>query len=363
MVDLYVVPAGGNSDVAATYSLTDGGAPGILVPASGDTVFCTALSRNLVWTGSQPFDSLICTGYTGTMSGSGAATILGDTFLLVSGMTYTATGTRTFTGANAAGDVTLTRAGKTTSQPYVFNGVGKTFKLADDHNLSNSNITVTNGGLLSQGFDIDCGILDSNVTNTRTIDLGGSIVRTVGTGNNLRVNGTNLTWTAPDELHVRGTASLATPPSAGVISAGVALKIVNFTLAPAGATPAIGTRFNGLGGSLSIEELIFSGAENSLLLVLCLMLTDNITIDKADFPLGMMIVSSVNGTQRTITTNTNELTADGCMFRDIVISGGPLIATNSIDLGNNSGIVFQGNGSISFTSGTISLPSTGTIST
>jgi len=333
MADRYVIPAGGNSNTTATWSATDGGAGGASIPVSGDTAYCTALSGNLAWVGTQSLDNVICTGYTGTMSGSGTPNILGDTYLLVPTMTYTATGTRTFTGANAVGDVTITSAGLTTSS-ISFNGVGKVFKIADALTIpSTSTVTVTNGTFLSQGFDITGGTLSANNTNTKTITLTGSDLLL---GSTLIVDGTNTTWSAPDL--VRFTRA-ATNPSTTFLNAGVALKKVEISRAVTGVFS--GFSLNEIGGNLSIEFLEYVGVANANWLANVIVAQADITIDKCAFPEGTEIISSANGTQRTITTGTNEISFDGCMIRDIVISGGPAYATNSIDLGNNSGITFN----------------------
>jgi len=246
MADRYVVAAGGASNTTATWSATDGGAGGASIPVSGDTAYCTASSGNLVLTGSQSFDNLICTGYTGTMSGSGTLSILGTTFLLVAGMGYTATGTITFTGANAVGDVTLTRAGKTSAQSYTFNGVGEVFKLADAHNLGTGLVTVTNGALDSQGFDITCASISANNTNAKTITLTGSDIFLTSIFN---VDGTNTTWAAPDLVRITRVSGMN--PGTALVSAGVPLKKLEISRAVT--LQASGFQLTETGGNLSIE--------------------------------------------------------------------------------------------------------------
>jgi len=332
MADRYVVAAGGASNVVGTWSATSGGAGGETVPVSGDTVYCDAASGNLVWTGSQSFDKLICTGYTGTMSGSGTLTILGDTFLLVAGMTYTATGTITFTGANAAGDVTLTRAGKTSSQGYNFNGAGKVFKLADDHNIGTGTWTWTAGTFDAQGFDL-WGQLSTSNSNVRAVDLGGSTFTCTSNGGISISTVTNLTWTSPDVLVI----NLATSPGGTFLSAPLTFPLVQVNLTSTGGD-WYGGRISD--ASLVVQEMQFTGIPSASSLGLFFTVSTNIRIDKCEFPEGVQLVSTARGTQRTITTSTNELTSTGAAFRDIVVSGGPLLAVDSIDLGNNSGITF-----------------------
>lgn len=332
MADRYVIPAGGASNTTATWSTTSGGAGGASIPISGDNVIYDAAAGNLVWTGTQSFDNLICTGATATMSGSGTLSILGDTFLLVAGMGYTATGTVTFTGANAVGDITLTRAGKTSNQSYTLNGVGKVFKLADAHNLGTGTLVVTNGTLNSQGFDITCGTFNGANANTRVITLTGSDIFPTGS---FTIAGAGLTFAPPDLIRfTRGSTSPTTSILAG--NTGDAFNTVEISRAVTGAF----TGFQ-ISGGLDIAEIALVGVASGNFLSCLITLTDPTTIDKMSLPEGSGLLSSANGTQRTITTNTNEISFDGCMIRDIVISGGPAYATNSIDLGNNSGITFN----------------------
>lgn len=378
MADRYVVPAGGTWDAAGTaaWSATDGGASGASAPGAADNVFLTALSGNLVLSinglSCANFD---CTGYTGTLSGSATRTFTGDTFKLVPGMTYTATNTFTFTGANAVGDITLTRAGKTTNNGYTFDGSGKNFKFADAHNLGSGSITVTTGNLDYQGFAVTCAsttltagsidadgctvtltgaitvtsgdysqlngtltststatVIGSANTNTRSISLTGTDVLIAGM---INIAGAGLTWSPPDLVrYTRG----ATSPATAILLAntGNAFPLIEISQAGTGA-------FSGfqLSGAADIGELAFVGVANANWLGAKITLASDITIDKMSLPAGSELVSSVNGTARTVTTGTNEISFDECMIRDITIVGGPAYATGSIDLGNNTGITFN----------------------
>jgi hypothetical protein len=219
-----------------------------------------------------------------------------------------------------------------------FNGVGKVFKLADAITNGGS-ITVTNGTFNSQGFDITiAGSFNANNTNTKTITLTGSDLLI---GNSLAVDGTNTTWSTPDL--VRFTRA-ATNPTTTFLNAGVPFKKVEISRAVTAAFS--GFTLNETGGNLSIEFLEYVGVANANWLSNVIVMPVNITIDKCAFPEGTELISSANGTQRTITTNTNELSGTGIMVRDIAISGGTMVIAGGVDLGNNTNVAFTNFGAV-----------------
>ncbi len=339
MADRWAVASPASEDWQNTdaWSATDGGASGASVPIATDNVFLKNLV-GVIDVSSGTCANLDCTGCAGTLSLGGTLTVTGDTLTLVAGMTLSAGGGGfTLTGANAAGDITLTRAGKTGSTPYTFNGVGKVFKLADAHNIGTSAFTLTNGTLNSQGFNLTCQQLSTSNANVRTATLTGSVL-TQTTVFSI-ANTTNLTWSAPAEISVPLSTSIA----GTLCSFSSSVPILTVRLDATGATVggSIGNNATGALGGLDIGELRFTGTQPAASLTTVITVSSNCIIDKFAAPEGVQFISSARGTQRTITTGTNEISFDGCMIRDIVISGGPAIAINSIDLGNNSGITFQ----------------------
>lgn len=292
-----------------------------------------------------------CTGYTGTFSSNGPLTVTGDVFLLSAGMTLTWSGTPTLTGANASGAVTITTSGKALLSGITINGAGETFNLADALNsianpflltagtfnmqgfaLSGLSVTITAGAFDSGGGDITAvSTFASNNTNTRTITLTGSDLICSA----VNINATNLTWAEPDSV----TVSLATTPTGALVTGGVSIPLLNIDIDGA-SSARYGGQFLNTGGTLDIGEIAFVGTPDANTLGLIFTFGSNVTIDEAAWPAGTQLLSTVRGTQRTITTGTDQLSATETAFRDIVVSGGPLIAIDSIDLGNNSGITF-----------------------
>jgi hypothetical protein len=96
MANRYWVGGTANWDGTAgsKWALTSGGAGGQAVPTSVDNVFFDAASGAVtctISTGNTGADNLNCTGFTGTLAGSGNLDINGN-ITLVAGMTYTHTG-------------------------------------------------------------------------------------------------------------------------------------------------------------------------------------------------------------------------------------------------------------------------------
>jgi hypothetical protein len=331
------VPASGDWGITDAWSATDGGASGASVPVATDNVFLKNLTGTLDINTTATCANFDCTGCVGSFGIFATFTVTGDTFKLAAGMTLQNGGTATLSGANAAGDVTLTRAGKTSNTSYTLNGVGKVFKFADDHNLGTGNLTLTNGTLDSQGFDVSCSSLSTNNANTRTLTLTGSVLTlnasfAIGTT-------TGLTWNAPDEISIPIADTVIN--SLVLFSSTIPILTVRLNVSTNGVGGRIGNNTTGALSGLVINELRFTGTPSTTQVSNVLSMTSAVRIDKCAFPEGVELISSVRGTQRTVTTDTNEISFDGCMIRDIVVSGGPAIATNSIDLGNNSGITFQ----------------------
>jgi hypothetical protein len=336
MADRYVVAAGGNWNTTTTWSATSGGAGGASIPIASDNVFVNASSGNLVIDSNSGCANFDASGHVGTISGSTAITITGGTITLSAAGAFTYTGNASADGSNAGGDVIITSAGRVFGGSFTLGGTSKTFKLADAFGAASLTLTLSGGTFNSQSNNITLsGNLLSNNTNTRVVTLSGSDV----VANAVIINATNLTWAPPDSLTINNGS---TPSSGGnffTVVGSLSFDVFNINVAPS-ATARYGGQINSTGGTISIGELNFIGAPNSTYVSCVINLSADMVIDKANFVEGTQLVSSVNGTQRTITTNTNEISFDGCMIRDIVISGGPAIATNSIDLGNNSGIDF-----------------------
>lgn len=179
MADRYWVGGTASWDGTAgtKWSATSGGLGGASVPTSADDVFFDNLSTGTctIAFGNTGAKSINCTGFTGTITGTGNFNIAGSV-TLVSGMTYSHTATMSFGGTG-----TLTTAGKTFSGVTVF-GSGITLTLGDALNTGPRNLTVSLGTFDAAGYNVNCNTFASNNSNVRTITMGSGLWTFSGTG-------------------------------------------------------------------------------------------------------------------------------------------------------------------------------------
>lgn len=304
------------------WSSTSGGAGGASVPTSADDVFFTSSSTGTVTiaSGNTGAKSINCTGFTGTLTGTAAISVAGSV-TLVSGMTYSHTGTMTFTATG-----TLITAGKSFSAVTV-NGSGITLTLGDALSMATArSVTVTQGTFTTANFNLSCGNLISTGTSTRTINLGSS---TVAIGTNLTFDATNLTLNA-------GTSLIQMLSSAAIFAGGdKSFNNVTFTSASTGTRSITGSNtFNNLTlGAGGVGRTTLSLAANQ---------TVNGTFACAGSSVTQraFIISNVIGTVRTVTAAA--ISASDCDFRDITLAGAAAGAspTRAGNCGGNSGITF-----------------------
>lgn len=188
MTDFYVIPAGGNNNVAATFSLTDGGAGGAGIPLAGDNVFCTALSGNFGIVGTLTCNNFNCTGYTGTLSGTAAIDLRGN-LTLGAGMTRTFTGNINVNGATA--NTIQCNGISLASNITIAKGVGSITLLDALTNNTANTINHTNGTFDTNGQTLTNGVFIQQSTSARTLTLGASVLNIAewrGPGANLTLN-------------------------------------------------------------------------------------------------------------------------------------------------------------------------------
>lgn len=202
--DLYWVGGTASWDGTAgtKWALSSGGAGGQPIPTSSDNVFIDSGSGAVTVTvaaGNTGCKDLKFTSgagsFAGTFAGSAALAISGD-LLLSSAMTRSYTGALTF---NSTASQTITSNTKTLASAIVFDGVAGSWALQDA--LVNADtITLTNGTLNLNNFDISFTRFISSNSNARTITSGtGQMNSTQAAGGTLDVfnfsTSTNLTLT------------------------------------------------------------------------------------------------------------------------------------------------------------------------
>lgn len=323
MADRYWVGGTASWDGTAgtKWSATSGGAGGASVPTSADDVFFNASSTGTVTiaTGNTGAKSINCTGFTGTITGTANITVSGNV-TLVTGMTYSHTGTVTF---NAT--ATLITAGKIFSGVEI-NGSGITATLGDALNISGRNVTLTLGTFDTANYNVTCGnLLSTSTTNIRTLTLGSSTVSLSGTT-------TVINFATTSNFTLNAGTSQITLTGAGAQIAGGDKTFYNMTFAGGGTTNLISNTntFNNL--TLNAPATLLLNASQTV--------NGTLTCAGASSTSRNFLRSNTLDTARTITAAT--VSANDCNFRDITISGAaaPISPTRAGDEGGNSGITF-----------------------
>ena len=159
------------------WALTSGGTGGEPIPTIADDVFFDSASGANTVTisaGNTGAKSIDCTGFTGTLAGNAAITVFGS-ITLVSGMTYTYTGTITFNATS-----TVISAGKTFAFLAV-NAVSGTVTLGDAFN-STGNLNLTNGTLTATGNVTVFSFISTANNAGRIVNMGSGLWTLTGAG-------------------------------------------------------------------------------------------------------------------------------------------------------------------------------------
>lgn len=330
MASRYWVGGTANWDATAgtKWALTSGGTGGEPVPTTSDDVFFDAASGantvtvNLANTSFAK--SINCTGFTGTIAGTGTIGVAGS-ITLVAGMTYSHTGTVTFSS-----NATLTTAGQPFSALTVA-GSGITVTLGDALTMyANGDLTVNQGTFDTANYNVTARAIISNTSSTRTINLGSSTV-TLSEGNNTVyfLNGGTLTFNA-------GTSQINLTNNGGLLGQGKTFYNVSFL------------NTSGLNGTITgtntFNNLSISATAGTGIAVLDLganqTINGTLTCSGASGIRRVWLRSNTLGATRTLTVATCAPT--DCDFRDITIAGAaaPISGTRLGDCGGNSGITF-----------------------
>lgn len=211
--------AGTGTRTITTGALSEANSISFSITAGTDIVALTsaAVVRNLIFTGFAGTHTLVAT------------TLYGD-LTFSTGMTVTGAAV-THTHAATSGTKTITSNGKSYDCSITYNGVGGTWRIADNLTATSTRTsTLTNGSLNLQTFTYTTGIFNANNSNTRSITLGtgakfiltgsGATIWAVNTATNLTISGTlRLDCTYSGAVGTRtinnggtGTGSAATAP-------------------------------------------------------------------------------------------------------------------------------------------------------
>lgn len=314
------------------WSLTNGGAGGQAVPTSADDVFFDSGSGAAVVTiaiGNTGAKSVNCTGYTGTIAGGTAISISGSV-TLVAGMTFTNTSQWTIIGTG-----TVTFAGNTFAN-LAINGAGITVTPADIVSVSAS-LTLTQGTWAANTNNPahNIGSFLSTGSSTRTLNLGNGVWTlsttwsATATGMTFNKNAGNLKFT--------GSSTAAVTIAFAFSGGGLVYNDVWFS----GSKGLIS-----LSGSNTFADWKIDGNAGVIVNITSGSTTTVSSLSIAGASGGAIILqSSTLGTQATISDASGTNTLDWCAIRDLAFTGGATFAaTNSYDMGDNSGITITGPG-------------------
>jgi hypothetical protein len=295
------------------------------VPTSADDVFFDAASGSVSCTiSSAACKSLNCTGFTGTITGSGLFTSFGN-ITLAAGMTFTHTGS-----ISISGTCTITSAGKT------FGGlvaVGATTSLADAFQ-NNGSLRINGGIFTTNGYSITTNVFESSNSINRTINLGASTITIAGTTPVDFTTSTNLTFNA-------GTSTFNLTQTSFTINFNAQSKTfynVSFTNAATNLINIQGVNtFNSLSitgpGSAGVRNVTFNSPQ-----------TINGTLSTTGTAGNRRVVfqGATYGLAQTLTINSAPSLTDAD-FRDIYVIGtaAPISGTRIGDLRGCRGITFD----------------------
>ena len=218
MADRYWVGGSASWDatVGTKWATTSGGAGGSAVPTSSDDVYIDSGSGAVTVTVAA---TAVCLSlkfvsgagsFAGTFAGSSALSFSGD-FVASASMTWTYTGTLT---ANSTTAQTVTSNGKALDCSITFNGVAGSWALQDALTTgSTRTVTLTNGSLNLNGFNLTTGLFSSSNTNVRSITSGAgqfycTFAASSGTSSPFNADvTTNLTFADRPTINVTGNGS------------------------------------------------------------------------------------------------------------------------------------------------------------
>jgi hypothetical protein len=221
------------------WALTSGGIGGQAVPTINDDVYIDSGSgaNTVTVTATASCKSLNFVSGSGSFAGTfaGSSAISCSTNLVVSAsMTWTYSGTISFTGTTAGS--TITTNGKTIDASLTINGVGGSWALQDALTTgATRSVILTNGALDLNGKNLTCGFFSSSNSNTRTLAYGTGQIYLLGsaatvysatTATGLTITGTpivNCTYsgsTGTRSINGGGVTTLVTLKTAFNISAG-----------------------------------------------------------------------------------------------------------------------------------------------
>lgn len=327
-------PSGGTRNWSDTATWVGG-----IVPTASSDVLLTVTSGAVIIDGVFGSPSLCrslnCTGYTNTLTHSGAYLQVGDgttgNFLLVAGMTYATDASSQLIFASTTTGNTITTAAKD-MPPVFFNGSGGAWTFQDNFDNSNDSgeISHTAGTLNFNGKTVTTWGISSTGSNTRSLTLGTATINVDVSGNVWTVSGSGLTFSgASATWNFSG-------PTPDFIGGGQTYGTVSMSAVGGGAQIDGGNTFS----TLTITGDI--GVGNRLLISGTNTISGTLTINGNSSINRLLLTSAVVGTAATLSAGT--WSSSYLDLMDITHSGGTKNISGdtggSGDCGGNSGFTF-----------------------
>lgn len=272
------------------------------------------------------------TGFSGTLA-SGTRVVYGD-LTLSAGMTWTS-GTALTTFGGTSGTQTITTNGVACNSPFTVDGVGGTVSLAGNFSMDGASartLTLTNGTFNANGFNVTCGLLVNNNSNTRLFDMGtGTPTLTLtGTGTVFSTNNVAGIWSGANATILVTDVSALTKTL--IIGTNVT-PIGTITLA-AGGTGAVIIQN---GGTVTVTNLNVTGPKTVTFNATRTYTITNLNITGTAGNL-VTLASSTPGSQYSLSVASGLVEARYVAIQDSIATGGAYFqAINSTDNGNNTG--------------------------
>jgi len=346
MTTYYARAGGGNWSAASTWSLTSGGGATGSTPTAADDCKLDAASGAVTIDGTSGSPSLcrslVCTGYTGTLTHAAAKHLtIGDgttgNLTIVAGMTYSPSGTSFINFVSTTTGNQITFGGKQFGS-LTFNGAGGEWLFQDTSSLqTSSTVTLTAGTLDFNNQTI-------NWTGGNTFNASGTTTRALKLGSGTITLSQTATWNITDSTNLTLTPSTSTISFTGtthtISFTGGGLTYYNLSctsLTTGNLTIGGANTFNNLTlscGANTTSQFIFSANQT---ITGTLTGNGNSVINRAYYR------SSVKGTARTLTAAT--VTMTNIDLQDITGAGAgswdlSAITGGSGDCGGNSSITF-----------------------
>lgn len=294
---------------ATAWATNSGGTPDVAnfplaqdICVFDDTGAATTVTINARWN----IGTINASGRTSawTFAVPSGPTIYGDV-TYGSGITASATGIFTFAGRSSQ---TFTTAGKSLTPQLTIEKPSGTFYHGDAY-TSAGNITVTSGAYSTQNYNVTCGAFSSTNSNVRTVNLGASVLTLTGSLFTLGVSA-NLTFSGASS-----TINMSSTSAKLLFGGGQEFGVVAST---GGTTNTLTISGSNKFGTLTNTAQTY------------LILTSGTTQEVASFTYsgaaGSVVrwYTSIPGQRATLTT------------------AAKTVGANSVDGGNNSGLVFSG---------------------